>query len=388
MIETKLITSTEDLSIAWDALVAHDIFLQSAYLKALEQAAPANISMYFIEFYKENTLVGVAIIQRVKLYLNDMFRNQDDSYIQTYFKNHISKVLKGNILVIGNLTHTGQHGLFYNENVISNMAFFNALLPAVFNLKAEIKKQHGKKIRAILFKDYFLSDIIHKHQDSLFKQGFHQLKVQPNMVLNIPSNWDNFDDYLSKLHKKYRDRYKRAKKKAMQVTKIALDETAILQEADNMYRLYQNVSNQAKINTFLLPKNHFYQLKVHLGDAFQVFGYYFENKLIGFYTLITNNEALETYFLGYDKTYLNQHQLYLNMLYDMLEFGINKNFKAVIYARTAMEIKSSVGATPETMQMYLKHTNWFMNMLLKAIFKLMNPSKNWIERHPFKQINK
>ena len=118
--------------------------------------------------------------------------------------------------------------------------------------------------------------------------------------------------------------------------------------------------------------------------AFRVYAYYLDNQIVGFYTLILNNKSLETYFLGYDSQYQSKHQLYLNMLYDMLQFGIENKLRQVVYARTAMAIKSSVGANPFKMIMYLKHTNWLMNLLLKVIFKLMNPKQNWEERHPFK----
>ena len=56
-----------------------------------------------------------------------------------------------------------------------------------------------------------------------------------------------------------------------------------------------------------------------------------------------------------------------------------------VYARTAMEIKSSVGAKPEPMHMYLKLTNSFANALLKQVFMFMIPSQEWEERHPFKK---
>ena len=127
--------------------------------------------------------------------------------------------------------------------------------------------------------------------------------------------------------------------------------------------------------------------KVHqhlqLQDGFRVFGYYLNEELIGFFTLILNGKHLETYFLGYDAEHQYQNQLYLNMLYNMLGFGINNKFKTVVYARTAMEIKSSVGAKPEAMIVYIKHTNSFMNAILKQIFGLMNPKQKWEERHPF-----
>ena len=84
----------------------------------------------------------------------------------------------------------------------------------------------------------------------------------------------------------------------------------------------------------------------------------------GSITLILNGKNLETYFLGYDKAHQYPNQLYLNMLYDMVKFGIENKFSSIVYARTAMEIKSSVGAKPKAMVVYLKHTNRFMNAIL------------------------
>jgi hypothetical protein len=125
-------------------------------------------------------------------------------------------------------------------------------------------------------------------------------------------------------------------------------------------------------------------MKDNLGGDFKVFGYYLDDKLVGFYTLILNNKQLETYFLGYDSEHQYANQLYLNMLYNMAKFGIEHQFSKIVYARTAMAIKSSVGAKPYAMEMYMKHTNGILNAILKPIFILMNPKQGWEERHPFK----
>jgi len=69
----------------------------------------------------------------------------------------------------------------------------------------------------------------------------------------------------------------------------------------------------------------------------------------------------------------------------MLCFGIENNFKKVVYARTAMEIKSSVGAKANNMHIYMKHTNNFVaNTILKGIVKYLNPIRQWQPRNPFK----
>ena len=214
--------------------------------------------------------------------------------------------------------------------------------------------------------------------------NFHKVFVQPNMVFSVQPKWLNIDDYTTSLTKKYRDRYKRSRKKNKETKVVELSLEDIKNKATVLHDLYKNVSNNAKFNTFLLPKNHFYSLKFHLKENFKVYGYFLDNELIGFYTLILNNRTLETYFLGYNSEYQSLYQLYLNMLYDMVAFAIDNNYKTIVYARTAMAIKSSVGAEAKDMAVYLKHTQPFFNIILKQVFKFMNPSQNWKARHPFK----
>jgi len=236
----------------------------------------------------------------------------------------------------------------------------------------------------ILFKDFFENDPIHKEHMAFKAQKFHKLKVQPNMLMAIKESWLSVQDYLNTMTTKYRARYYRARKKRTNIFIRELDLNTLKKTSSTVYNLYLNVSKNAAFNTFVLPENHFWSLKEHLEDNFKVFGYYFEEDLIGFYSLILNNDCIETYFLGYETNHQHTNQLYLNMLYDMAEYAIKNKFKTVVYARTAMEIKSSVGAKPETMYMYLKYTNPLVNSVLKQVFRFMNPSQQWEERHPFK----
>jgi len=211
------------------------------------------------------------------------------------------------------------------------------------------------------------------------------VKVQPNMVLDVQPDWVRIEDYIGSLNKKYKTRYKRARTKFGNIECLELDIETIKRSSKQLHALYLNVSDHAKFNTFLLPEHHFYSLKQELQNNFKVFGYFEGNKLIGFYTLILNRDNLETYFLGYDSEHQYANQLYLNMLYDMLDFAIMNKFASVVYARTAMEIKSSVGARPIDMVMYMRHTNSLVNALLKRVFNFMKPNQKWEERHPFKQ---
>ena len=76
--------------------------------------------------------------------------------------------------------------------------------------------------------------------------------------------------------------------------------------------------------------------------------------------------------------------LYLNMLYDMVAYAIKKQFKHIIFARSAMEIKSSVGAAAEDVYGIIKHTNPLLNQFMSRLFPYFDPKIQWKERSPFK----
>jgi len=385
LIHFKIYTTVSELPNSWDGLPTHDIFLKTSFLEALEQSSPNNLSTYYLCVFKAEKLVGIAILQRVQMYTDDIFRRTSKNGVKRIAKQLTAKIVKGNAIVVGNLMHTGQHGLFFLQKEISQIDYLIKLNEAILQLSKEIKKQFDKKIRIIAFKDYFEDDIIHENEDYFGNHNLYKVQVQPNMLFDIPNEWHTSDDYIAAFSKKYRDRYKRARKKCNEIKLLELDLEAIKDESTSIYELYENVSDNAGINSFKLSQNHFHMLKEHLKEDFKVFGCYLNKELIGFYSLILNEDKLETYFLGYKQELQHKYQMYLNMLYNMVIYGIENKFKTIVFARTAMEIKSSVGAKPHTMHVYLKHTNNFIaNTLLKFIVKYMNPIRAWQERHPFK----
>jgi hypothetical protein len=204
------------------------------------------------------------------------------------------------------------------------------------------------------------------------------------MIFDVNTNWNSPDDYVASFKKKYRSRYRTALKKGNTIERKELSLDEVRSYSPELYKLYENVSDNAGVNSFKLHEEHFYNLKQELKDDFKLFGYFIDNQLVGFYTLILNYGKLETYFLGYQQELQHLHQMYLNMLFDMASFGVEHNFEEVIFARTAMEIKSSIGAKPHTMYLYLKHTNNVIaNTVLKGVVKYANPVREWEERHPF-----
>ncbi|MNY41463.1 hypothetical protein D3C86_1762760 [compost metagenome] len=72
------------------------------------------------------------------------------------------------------------------------------------------------------------------------------------------------------------------------------------------------------------------------------------------------------------------------MLFDMTEFGISNQFKRIVFGRTALEIKSTIGAEPVEIFGLIKHNNKAINPFMEKIFTSLNPKVEWIQRKPFK----
>lgn len=371
----KKYKSSAEIPGNWDEVIGkHNIMLSKQYFRTLESSCPENMKCFYVGFFKNDKLIGGALFQYLNFIQHKTFQNNE---VFCNIKNFVAKKFSKNVMILGNNMLTGQNGFYFDTSKIS----INQILPLLDQAVQEMQKKEGKT-SIVIYKDYQKNFI--NYFQGKNHQSFYRFSVQPNMILNLNENWLSFEDYLSDFSTKYRTRAKTAKKKLSEVKKHEMNLDDIKNHQKEMNILYQNVAENASFNTFFLTENHFESMKENLGEKFKIFGYFFNEKLIGFYTLIINNQDIDTYFLGYNKELQKEKQIYLNMLLDMVEFGINKKFKRIIFGRTALEIKSTIGAEPVEIFGLIKHNNSIINQFIERIFTSLNPTIEWIQRKPFK----
>ncbi|TRX03940.1 peptidogalycan biosysnthesis protein [Flavobacterium gawalongense] len=375
----KIYNSTAQLPVQWNDLAVSTIFLSKKYLEVLEKTSPGNMVCHFIGIFENDILVGIALSQFLDLNKLESF-GERDKCIKTAVRNFVFRNFGSHVLVIGNNMLTGQNSYALSDTIDKKRAL-QALNSATTELKKMFKSK-GKKIHITTYKDFDKEEINHFAIPEF--ENDYQFSTQPNMVFAINGNWKSEQDYIDSLSKKYRDQYKRARKKANVIEKRKLHLEDIIALEDTIYNLYIHVAKNAPFNTFFLPKNHFRTFKEIFKDKFLFYGYFINEKLIGFNTLIKNGTVMDTYFLGYNESIQREKMLYLNMLYDMIAYSINKGFKEIVFARTALEIKSSVGAKPVKMYGFIAHSNPIVNSYMPKIFKYLEPETIWQERNPFK----
>ncbi len=371
--------NTDNLPKNWDDVAIDNIFLQTNYLKVLEKSAPSNMQCFYIGIFEHENLIGVSLAQYLDLNKLESF-GERDKCLKTFFRNVIFRNFGSHTLFIGNNMMTGQNGYSFSKEI--DFEFISSILLNSAHEITSYFKNKKTNIHLVSFKDFYesCSEEFKKYTFS----KMYEFNSQPNMILFINDKWKNKSDYIDAFSKKYRDQYKRAHKKfdGIQIKELSLEE--ISDQEESIYNLYYYVAKNAPFNTFFLAKNHFASMKKYCGNHFLLFGYFLEGKLVGFHTIILNGTVLETYFLGYDSQIQKENMLYLNMLYNMTEFGIENGFKKVIFGRTALEIKSSIGAIPVKMSGFIYHNNKIINQYLGKFFKNLEPKIDWQIRHPFR----
>ncbi|MDN3676267.1 8-amino-7-oxononanoate synthase [Flavobacterium paronense] len=372
-------TSIAQLPDSWDEVAHENAFLQAPYLKVLEDSAPTNMQCFYIGIFENNVHIGVALAQYLNLNKLESFGDRDKC-LKTYARNFVFRNFGSHALFLGNNMITGQNGYAFNKEIDAK-TIGELLCKCADEITLYFKKQNVT-IHIVSFKDFY-QECARELKRTSFSE-MYEFNTQPNMIFELRPQWKTNDDYVASFSKKYRDQYKRAHKKfeGIETRELSLD--AIISQEPRIYELYHHVAKNAPFNTFFLAKNHFSSFKKQCGERFILVGYFLNTELVGFHTLLLNGNTLETYFLGYDEQIQKEKMLYLNMLYNMNKFGIEKQFKKIIFGRTALEIKSSIGAQPVVMSGFIYHNNKLINTYFDKIFPRLEPTLVWQQRHPFK----
>lgn len=385
-----LYRSIDDLGVEWDhlSLRSGNLFLQRHFLAAVEQAPPEGLRQRYLVFFDRHQPVGLALLQVKHFVASESLRDQEREKetcffagLAQWFKKRVSNWAEADIMICGNMLLTGAHGYWFDPSVpqsVQARSLYDGLQAAV----GQINAQDGIDIAMILVKDIPAGDEPVTGR-FLEQKQFTAFEIQPNMVLDL-APFSDFEGYLDAMTTKYRTRAKRAFKKLNGIEKRTLSLNEVAQYGPRLYQLYREVANNAGFNMVDLHPDYFRSLAEKMPESYQIDAYFLNGQLVSYYTTIKNGPELEAHFLGYDKAYNHDYQLYLNMLYDMVQRAFDTGCTEVIFARTALEIKSSVGAAPVGCHCYLRHQNNIVNRFTGNILDYLKPVEEWQQRHPFK----
>jgi hypothetical protein len=366
----------------WDkANTSGDIFLSSAYLKAVEKAPPQNLNFRYAIINKGNKILGIAYFQILALNYRlhqpsrQSIHSVNTNELLQKVHNKIIDTASTKLLVCGNAMISGEHGFCLTKipeaqaiHVIAEIAY-------------AIRKTANPRITATLIKDFCIKEEM--HSNILFDFGYHFFNAGPNMVVPIRKNWTTFETYLNEMKPKYRKRAAKVIKKGSKVHRQSLTLEDIIKYRDELFELYCRVVDKAKFKLFFLSPDYFISLKRYLENYFECIGYFLANKMVGFTTRINNTSTLEGYVHGLLHDYNREFELYQNILLDDVKAAIASKSFYVNTGRTSMGMKSSIGAIPKGIGCYIRFSGSHSNHLIKPLFHFIKYTNEYC-RNPFR----
>ena len=368
----------------WQQLLSpDDVFMSVDYWKDFEKSVSNNVGFRYLVFHHRQELAGVAAFQIIQFNATNI-TNEEELKAKSWSQQLITRALQPfafRVLVMGNTFMTGNYGLrIRGGEVDQNHAAW--LLQGIEDI-TNMERSSGNPISGVLIKDFFQDEA--PGLDLLQQAGYLKTQGQPNMVLHIDPKWKDFKGYLSAMSSKYRMRVKRALKDMKDITVRPLTKDEISQHMPRIEELYQQVIGQSSFKLATFDIAHLQPMKDTFGARLYCDGFFQGDKLVGFTSMLQHEDAMAAGMLGLNKELQREYDLYFNMLIHIAKRGIESNVSRVIMGRTAMEIKSSIGAVPFDMNIYVRHTSNWKNFFIRRIINFLNKPEDWHQRHPFKK---
>ncbi len=370
-------------SVVWDELnCSQNLYFSSNYLNALEKNNSHLSYFYLILKNKNEKAIAFANVQIIEFKLDTLERDSSNLFKKiTSIGRKLSifpkeKPLK--IIICGNSFVSGEHGIFIKKGENKRL-ILRKISKGILHYTEYSNQENPVDI--FMMKDFIVDSL--SVTKELLSLGYYAFNIEPNMTLKISPKWQNFDNYLAALKTKFRVKAKKAIKLSNNLVTKDITVLNFEEHLLKMTELYKKVVTKAAFNLGEFKLQTYKSLKTKLGDSYILKSYWIEDKMVGFMSGMINKKNLDAHFVGLDYEFNKQYAIYQRMLYDYIKIAIDNKIELLNFGRTASEIKSSVGAIPQDLTVYIRHKKSIRNKILKLFLLKIQPTE-FNQKFPFK----
>jgi predicted N-acyltransferase len=362
---------------AWDSIISPNEFLNSyRFIKTVEESRMENSSLWYLLFYDGQQLVGHSVLSCFTISL-DLFipRNKLALVIKKAFP-HFFNV---RILFSGLPASLAQLNLKIKD-VKWQQAVNNALSNEMHSL--------AKKLRVNLLCVKEFKGVQAEICEPLIQNAFFRAFSLPYMTLAI--RWQTFSDFVNQMRHPYRRSVVRSLRKMNSVEPIILKSNIadplhqwpVLVLGDKtlcpprqMHMLYLSVMARTPTKLETLNLAFFENFYEQFGGILQVLTVQYRGKILSAALLLNVQDELTFILLGREND-KDPYDSYFNLVYGIVQLGIQQKVSTIKMGQTAYWVKQRVGALPEPVYIYFKSRRSLINLLLKKFNRLIFPELN------------
>ena len=363
-----------------------NVYFNPKYLLAIAKNHPKIQFSYIVLFNEDKNPIAFSTIQIVDFHINSVESQEFFSFEKMKYVLHHLRIISPKkdfkILTCGNTFVSGEHGIFI-KNSENKQAVIQELAKSVVDFVKENPKLN-KQVKAYMLKDFEKESLF--IADELYESNYYSFNIEPNMHMHLDADWGDFDDYLAAMKTKFRVKAKKAMKLSLPLETTIITEANIDVYLEPMTALYKNVISKAAFNLGTFNLATYKELKNKLGEDYIILAYTLNSKVVGFLSGMVNKNMLDAHFVGIDYQCNRTYAIYQRILYDYVKIAIQRKLMAINFGRTASEIKSSIGAVPQDLTIYLRHKKSIPNKFLSLFLNKIQPTP-FNQKHPFKAKN-
>jgi hypothetical protein len=227
-----------------------------------------------------------------------------------------------------------------------------------------------KKIVDIILKQEKGMILIMNEDEDLTKKA---VLVESMPTVRFQNHFESNDEYVQKMRKSYRRRYRKAQIQDAYVVKDTFTKLH--------FEYYQQVMARAKSKLVTLN----YDFLNNLPKKFELSTTRLNGDILSWN--ITLQEADELFFFmgGLNYELNSKYNSYFSNLFEIITKGISRGCKVIHLGRTAEIAKIRAGGTPIKKYLYLYHSNAFYKFLIKILKGLIQYNKKIPEIEVFKE---
>ena len=373
----------------WDALAAErSVFLQRRYLGALEAACPDNLAPRYALIFRGRQPAAAVVMQIVTVAGTRFMKPPapgDARSARALLRRALGpamrragEAVRERVLVCGNLLSWGFHAAAFAPDE-DPAALWPAVAEAIYRVR-RAERLAGQSDFALV-KD--LSAAERDGAQALRRFGYRPVESDPNMVLEIPSAWRTYDDYVASLNAKYKNTARKIARDLAQAGCVVSRLADVGLEAKRVHALYLAVVENAAVRPVTLPAAFFPTLAAALGEDFRATVVRRDNQVVGFISVLRDGDTAVAYYIGFERTAGLGNTVYLALLHSVIGDAIEMGCRRVSFGRTALEPKAGLGARPERLWLWARHRNPALNLLIRNLLRAV-PHGEAPERNPFK----
>lgn len=376
---------------AWDRVTAgSSLFLRRNYLRLLEHHGPPGQQHRYALIVREGRPVAavaaqlfdvddelLAVRERTAFNARQRPFGRALDTATLWLRNKGLGLLGRRVLICGNLFSCGLDGIAFAPGEATE-----PLWPWVLEAVQHLQRADGR-VSFVAVKDPLA--ISTDHRKALRAARFAHLKVEPSMDLHMPALWRTRDDYLDALNTKYRKAALKLDEALLHAGATIASLTDVRAEQARLHELYLQVERRALMRYGTVQPGYLPALADHAGPhGYRCTVIRMNGAMVGFSLVLKDGDTAVAHTVGFDYDANTLAPIYLRLLHSILEDGLALGCRTLHYGRTALEPKARLGATPVETEVWIRHTNPFINLLVGPLLRLV-PQDKAPRRDPFRR---